>query len=51
MSRHPLPLSAFCCTSQISKEFGEVLQGLGLLVNSVGGETELDLLKYTFSGD
>lgn len=40
-----------CCTMlQISKEFGLILRGLGMLVNSVGGETRLDLTKYTFSG-
>ena len=39
-----------CLLLQISKEFGFILRGLGMLVNSVGGETQLDLEKYAFSG-
>ncbi|WIA39195.1 hypothetical protein OEZ86_005320 [Tetradesmus obliquus] len=35
---------------QVSAEFAAVLQSCGLLVNSMGGETVLDLASYSFSG-
>eukprot|EP00775_Hariotina_reticulata_P013086 gene13086-13213_t len=35
---------------QVSGGFARILSSLGLLVNSVGGETEIDLAAYTFSG-
>jgi lysylphosphatidylglycerol synthetase-like protein (DUF2156 family) len=35
---------------QVSAEFAAVLQSCSLLVNSMGGETVLDLATYTFSG-
>ncbi|KAF6256766.1 hypothetical protein COO60DRAFT_1702160 [Scenedesmus sp. NREL 46B-D3] len=35
---------------QVSAEFAAVLQSCGLLVNSMGGETVLDLATYSFSG-
>jgi hypothetical protein len=35
---------------QVSGGFARVLSSLGLLINSVGGETEIDLAAYTFSG-
>jgi hypothetical protein len=35
---------------QVSAAFALVLRSFGLLINSVGGETQLDLASYTFSG-
>jgi len=36
---------------QASKDTAQVLQGLEMTVNSMGGETELDLATYQFSGN
>lgn len=35
---------------QVSAAFALVLRSFGLLINSVGGETQLDLATYTFAG-
>ncbi|WIA39196.1 hypothetical protein OEZ86_005321 [Tetradesmus obliquus] len=35
---------------QVSAAFALVLRSFGLLINSVGGETQLDLANYTFAG-
>jgi hypothetical protein len=43
-------LLAASAAMQVSAEFAAVLQSCGLLVNSMGGETQLDLATYTFSG-
>ena len=40
-----------CSCSQVSKDTAQVLQGLEMTVNSMGGETELDLATYQFSGN
>jgi hypothetical protein len=45
----PLPLLLLILL-QVSAAFALVLRSCGLLVNSVGGETQLDLATYTFSG-
>jgi len=35
---------------QVSAEFAAVLQSFGFTVNSMGGETRLDLATYNFTG-
>jgi lysylphosphatidylglycerol synthetase-like protein (DUF2156 family) len=43
--------AAAAAVLQVSAEFAAVLQSCGLLVNSMGGETVMDLATYTFSGE
>jgi ABC-type polysaccharide transport system permease subunit len=45
-----LPLLLLLLLLQVSAAFALVLRSFGLLINSVGGETQLDLASYTFSG-
>ena len=40
-----------CCPLQVSSEFAAVLEGFGFTVNSMGGETRLDLATYNFTGE
>ena len=40
-----------CPCSQASKDTAQALHGLGMTVNSMGGETELNLATYQFSGN
>lgn len=50
MTPNPI-FSAFVSVWQVSSTFARVLQGTcGLYINSVGGETELDLATFAFSG-
>jgi lysylphosphatidylglycerol synthetase-like protein (DUF2156 family) len=46
-----LVAAAAAALLQVSAEFAAVLQSCGLLVNSMGGETVMDLASYTFSGE
>ena len=48
----PVPMPPFLLFPplQTSKDFALVLRSMGLTVNSMGGETEMDLKGYSFSG-
>lgn len=47
-----LPVMVLSCllAVQVSAEFARVLEGFGFTVNSMGGETRLDLATYNFTG-
>lgn len=45
---HALAVLSPCM--QVSAEFAAVLQSFGFTVNSMGGETRLDLATYNFTG-